>query len=82
MDRGFFARSTDADLVMNTMLIQKLHSVAETRQLSHEAQSFMRSIVRWKILTRMAWAECCSKEVLSLTPRHSLAHIGSDEVKG
>ena len=35
-DRGFFARSTDADLVTNTMLIQKLHSVAEARQVSHE----------------------------------------------
>ena len=37
MDRGFLARSTDADLVMNTMLIQKPHNVVETRQVSHEA---------------------------------------------
>ena len=37
MDRGFLAYGTDADLVTNTMLIQKLHSVAEARQLSHEA---------------------------------------------
>ena len=37
MGRGFLACGTDADLVMNTMLIQKLHSVAEARQVSHEA---------------------------------------------
>ena len=37
MDRGFLAHSTDADLVANTMLIQKLHSVAEARRVSHEA---------------------------------------------
>ena len=37
MDRGFLAHSTVADLVANTMLIQKLHSVAEARQVSHEA---------------------------------------------
>ena len=37
MDRGFLAHSTDADLVMNTMLIQKLHSVAEALQVSHAA---------------------------------------------
>ena len=37
MDRGFLAHSTDADLVTNTMLKQKLHSVAEARQVSHEA---------------------------------------------
>ena len=37
MDRGFLACGTDADLVTNTMLIQKLHSVAEARQVSHEA---------------------------------------------
>ena len=36
MDRGFLAHSTDADLVTNTMLIQKLHSVAEARLVSHE----------------------------------------------
>ena len=32
MDRGFLARSTDADLVMNTMLIQKPHNVVQTHQ--------------------------------------------------
>ena len=37
MDREYLAHSTDADLVANTMLIQKLHSVAEARQVSHEA---------------------------------------------
>ena len=37
MDRGFLARGTDADLVTNTMLIQKLHSVVEARKVSHEA---------------------------------------------
>ena len=37
MDRGFLAHSTDADLVENTMLIQKPHSVAEGRQVLHEA---------------------------------------------
>ena len=37
MDRGFLAHCTDVDLVVNTMLIQKLHSVAEARQVSHEA---------------------------------------------
>ena len=37
MGRGFLACGTDADLVMNTMLTQKLHSVAEARQVSHEA---------------------------------------------
>ena len=37
MDRGFLACGTDADLVTNTMLIQKLHSVAEARQVSYEA---------------------------------------------
>ena len=37
MDRGLLAHSTDVDLVTNTMLIQKLHSVAEARQVSHEA---------------------------------------------
>ena len=37
MDRGFLARSTDADLVMNTMLTQKPHNVVEARQVSHEA---------------------------------------------
>ena len=36
-DRGFLARSTDADLVTNTMLILKLHSAVEARQVSHEA---------------------------------------------
>ena len=37
MDRGFLARSTDADLVMNTMLKQKPHNMVETQQESHEA---------------------------------------------
>ena len=37
MDRGFLARSVDADLVRNTMLLQKLHSVAGARQVSFEA---------------------------------------------
>ena len=37
MDCGLLARSTDADLVMNTMLIQKPHNVVETHQVSHEA---------------------------------------------
>ena len=37
MDRGFLAHSTDANLVANTMPTQKLHSVAEARQVSHEA---------------------------------------------
>ena len=37
MDHGFLARGTDVDLVTNTMLIQKPHNVAETRQVSHEA---------------------------------------------
>ena len=37
LDRGFLACGTDADLVTNTMLMQKLHSVAEARQVSHEA---------------------------------------------
>ena len=37
MDRGFLARSTDADLVMGTMLIQTPHKVVETHQVSHEA---------------------------------------------
>ena len=36
MDRGFLARSTDADLVTNTMLIQKPHN-AEAHQVSYEA---------------------------------------------
>ena len=35
MDRRFLAHGTDADLVKNTMLIQKLHSAVE-RQVSHE----------------------------------------------
>ena len=38
MDRGFLACGTDADLVTNTMLTQKLHSVADARQVPHEAQ--------------------------------------------
>ena len=37
MDRGFLAHSTDVDLVANTVLMQKLHSVAEARQVSHKA---------------------------------------------
>ena len=37
MDRGFLARGTDVDLVTNTMLIQKLQSGAEVRQVTHEA---------------------------------------------
>ena len=37
MHRGFLARSTDADLVTNTMLIQKPHNAAEAHQVSHEA---------------------------------------------
>ena len=37
MDRGFLARSTDADLVTNTILIQKPHNAAEAHQVSHEA---------------------------------------------
>ena len=37
MDRGFLARSTDADLVTNTMLTQKPHNTAEAHQVSHEA---------------------------------------------
>ena len=36
MDRGFLARSTDADRIMNSMLIQKLHNVVDTHQESHE----------------------------------------------
>ena len=37
IDRGFLGYGTDADLVTNAMFIQKLHSVAEARQVSHEA---------------------------------------------
>ena len=36
MDRGFLAHGADADLVTNTMLIQKLHSAVAVRQVSHE----------------------------------------------
>ena len=36
MDRRFFACGSVADLVTNAMLIHKLHSVAEARQVSHE----------------------------------------------
>ena len=36
-DRGFLARSTDADLVKKTRLKQKPHNVVEARQVSHEA---------------------------------------------
>ena len=36
MDRGFLAHVTDADLVTNPVLTQKLHSAVETRQVSHE----------------------------------------------
>ena len=38
MDRGFLARGADADLVTNTLLIQKPHNVAEARQVSREPQ--------------------------------------------
>ena len=34
MDRGFLARSTDANLVTNTMLMQKPHNAAEAHQVS------------------------------------------------
>ena len=37
MDRGCFARSTDADLVTKPMLIQKPHNAAEAHQVFHEA---------------------------------------------
>ena len=37
MDRGFLARSTNANLVTITMLIQKPHNAAEAHQVSHEA---------------------------------------------
>ena len=33
----FLAHDTDADLVTNTALMQKLHSAVEARQVSHEA---------------------------------------------
>ena len=82
MDRGFLACGTDADLVTNTMLIRKLQSMAAARQVSHEAPNLMRSVVCWKALTQMAWAECGSREMLGLPPRHSLTQFGSDEVKG
>ena len=37
MDRGSLARCTEADLVKNTMLVQKLRSAVEARQVSHAA---------------------------------------------
>ena len=37
MDRGFLDHGSDADLATGKMLTQKLHSVAETPQVSHEA---------------------------------------------
>ena len=53
MDRGFVACGTDADLVMNTVLIQKLHSVAEAHQVSHEApEPHAVNCTRWKTLMR------------------------------
>ena len=67
-------RRTDADLVMNTMFIQKPHNVAEVCQVSREAPE--------------PHAVNCALEdldanglgrVLSLTPRHPLTQIGSDE---
>ena len=36
MDRGSLAHDTDANLVTNPTLTQKLHSAVETRQVSHE----------------------------------------------
>ena len=36
MDRGSLAHDTDADLVTTPVLMQKLHSAVETRQVSHE----------------------------------------------
>ena len=36
MDRGFLAHDTDADLVMNPVLLLKPHRAVETRQVSHE----------------------------------------------
>ena len=71
MNRGFLAQNTEAS-----------RTWWKPVRCPTKPQSLMRSIVRWKTLTRMAWAECCSKEVLSLTPRRSLTQFGSDEVKG
>ena len=77
MDRGFLAHSTDADLVENTMLIQKPHSVAEGRQVLHEApESHAVNCVLENGLGRVLVSE-----MLSLPPRRSSTQFGSGEME-
>ena len=63
VDRGSLAHSTDADLAANTMLIQKLHNVAEARQVSHEAPESHAVKCVLETLIRMAWAELLTGDV-------------------
>ena len=74
MDRGFLARSTDADLVMNAMMIRKPHNVVEARQVSHEAPE--------PHAVNCALEDLDANGLGRVTPRHSLTQVGSDEVKG
>ena len=88
MNRGFLVRGTDPDLVTNTMLMQKLHSVAEARQVSHEAPEphavncALEDLDANGLGRVLLKGSVESASQLSLPPRHSLTQIGSDEVKG
>ena len=78
MDRGFLARSTDADLVTNTMLIQKPYSAAEARQVSHEApEPRAVNCVLENLDANGLGREYFSKKMLGLPPRQSLTQFGS-----
>ena len=80
-DRGSLSHDAGSDLVTTPVLIQKLHSAVETRQVPHEGpEPRAVNCVCWKILTRVAWAKCCSREMLGLPSRHSSTQLGSDEV--
>ena len=82
MDRGFLARSTDADLVMNTMLTQKPHNVVETRQVSHEAPERHAVNCVLENLDANGLGRVLLKGSVESDAQHSLTQIGSDEVKG
>ena len=83
MDLGCFAYDTDADLATNTMLIQKLHSVTETRQVSHEApEPHEVSCLLENLDAKCLGQSVAQGEMLDLPTRHSLTQFGSDEVNG
>ena len=82
MDRAFLSCGTDADLVTNAMLTQKLHSEAEARQVSHEAPEHHAVNCVLENLDANGLGRVLLERDVGSAAQTFVDPVGSDEVKG